>query len=191
MKKSIYLLLPLSLIFVSCMMLGMGGMGGMNHKKDHGAMNSEKQLADSNIVFKGVINLKVIDKNDDGKVYQCPMEANVLSDTKVACPECGMDLREISIVDAKAKLLKRGFDVKETNIKENSNSEVKLVETKLTIWNKVCPVMGEEVDSEAPTEQYNGKTIGFCCPGCDKKFKKDPEKYMKNLSEDGTKFLEK
>lgn len=59
------------------------------------------------------------------------------------------------------------------------------------VWNKVCPVMGEEVDEEAPTFEYKGKNYGFCCPGCDKKFKKDPEKYIKNLSEDGTKFLGK
>jgi YHS domain-containing protein len=57
------------------------------------------------------------------------------------------------------------------------------------IWNKVCPVKGEEVDAEAPTVEYNGKIIGFCCPGCDSKFQKDPEKYMKNLNEDGTKFI--
>jgi len=57
------------------------------------------------------------------------------------------------------------------------------------IWNKVCPVKGEEVDAEAPTVEYNGKVIGFCCPGCDSKFQKDPEKYMKNLNEDGTEFI--
>lgn len=59
------------------------------------------------------------------------------------------------------------------------------------VWNKVCPVMGEEVDEEAPTFEYKGKIYGFCCPGCDKKFKKDPERYIKNLSEDGTKFIGK
>lgn len=57
------------------------------------------------------------------------------------------------------------------------------------IWNKVCPVKGEEVDTKAPTVEYNGKVIGFCCPGCDSKFQKDPEKYMKNLNEDGTEFI--
>ena len=57
------------------------------------------------------------------------------------------------------------------------------------IWNKVCSVKGEEVDAEAPTVEYNGKVIGFCCPGCDSKFQKDPEKYMKNLNEDGTEFM--
>jgi len=118
-------------------------------------MKSGKQTADSSIVRKGVIDLKSIDKNNDGKVYQCPMEANVLSDAKGSCPECGMNLREVSIADAKTKLLKRGFEVKELNMKENSKSEANNNETKLTTWNKVCPVTGEDVDSEAPTEDYN------------------------------------
>ncbi|MCU0414775.1 MAG: YHS domain-containing protein [Ignavibacteriaceae bacterium] len=59
----------------------------------------------------------------------------------------------------------------------------------LKIWNKVCPVMGNKVDVDGPTIEYNGKLYGFCCPGCDAKFKKNPEKYSKNLSEDGTKFI--
>ncbi|MCL4550006.1 MAG: YHS domain-containing protein [Bacteroidetes bacterium] len=58
------------------------------------------------------------------------------------------------------------------------------------IWNKVCPVMGEDVDQQVQTVEYNGKTIGFCCKGCAAKFKKNPEKYMKNLSEDGAKYLD-
>ncbi|NWG27216.1 MAG: hypothetical protein HXY48_01640, partial [Ignavibacteriaceae bacterium] len=37
----------------------------------------------------------------------------------------------------------------------------------LQIWNKVCPIKGEEIDADAPTVEYNGKLIGFCCPGCD------------------------
>ena len=59
----------------------------------------------------------------------------------------------------------------------------------LQIWNKVCPVMGNKVDVDGPTVEYNGKHYGFCCPGCDAKFEKNPEKYSKNLSEDGTKFI--
>lgn len=60
---------------------------------------------------------------------------------------------------------------------------------KVEIWNKVCPVMGKEIDKEVQTVEYKGKMIGFCCKGCITKFKKDPDKYMKNLSEDGSKFL--
>ena len=59
------------------------------------------------------------------------------------------------------------------------------------IWNKYCPVKGGEVDPEAPTVEYMGKTIGFCCPGCDKKFSANPEKYIENLSEDGQTFHKK
>ena len=59
----------------------------------------------------------------------------------------------------------------------------------LQIWNKVCPMMGNKVDVDGLTVEYNGKLYGFCCPGCDAKFEKNPEKYSKNLSEDGTKFI--
>jgi len=73
----------------------------------------------------------------------------------------------------------------QSNMQMNESTETATVQ----IWNKVCPVKGEEVDAEAPTVEYNGKVIGFCCPGCDSKFQKDPESYMKNLNEDGTEFI--
>ncbi len=53
------------------------------------------------------------------------------------------------------------------------------------IWNKHCPVMLEDIDPTAPTVEYRGKKIGFCCPGCDQKFLKDPEKFMARLNEKG------
>ncbi|MCK6605004.1 MAG: YHS domain-containing protein [Ignavibacteriaceae bacterium] len=59
------------------------------------------------------------------------------------------------------------------------------------IFNSVCPVAGDEIDAEGPTVEYKGKVYAFCCPGCDKKFQKDPEKYLKNLSEDGKTFIGK
>ena len=71
--------------------------------------------------------------------------------------------------------------------KSKYNTETK-IETK-KIWNAFCPVMGEPVDPEVQTVEYNGKVIGFCCKSCIKKFNKDPEKYLKNLSEDGQKFI--
>jgi YHS domain-containing protein len=71
----------------------------------------------------------------------------------------------------------------EASMEKNEGTEV------VQIWNKVCPVKGEEIDADAPTFEYNGKVIGFCCPGCDTKFQKDPEKYMKNLNEDGSEFI--
>lgn len=55
-------------------------------------------------------------------------------------------------------------------------------------WNKVCPVMGNPVDENAPTYFYDGKLWGFCCAGCDEKFAKNPEKYIKNLNDKGNRF---
>ncbi len=67
------------------------------------------------------------------------------------------------------------------------------VETKkeLTVFNEVCPVMGKPVDTELIKVEYNGKLYAFCCPGCETKFTSNPEKYIKNLSEDGKTFLGK
>lgn len=58
-------------------------------------------------------------------------------------------------------------------------------------WNEVCPVLGGKVNAKTATVSYDGKEIGFCCGGCDTKFEKEPAKYMKNLSEDGKKFIGK
>ena len=164
----------------------MDKMKGMNDKK-----SDLSSLSDSNIVRKGIIDLNAIDKNNDGKIFQCPMEINVISDSKGECPECGMNLREISIQDAKTKLLKRGFKVNESGMNPHSKSSNKNDQTSLTTWNKVCPVSGEEVDQETPTVEYKGKVIGFCCSSCVSKFNKEPEKYLKNLSDDGAKFIGK
>ncbi|MCH7791021.1 MAG: hypothetical protein IID31_01915 [Planctomycetes bacterium] len=37
--------------------------------------------------------------------------------------------------------------------------------------NANCPISKRPVDPEAATLQYNGHTIGFCCPNCESKFK--------------------
>ena len=44
------------------------------------------------------------------------------------------------------------------------------------VGNKVCPVMGGEVNGKDFYE-YNGKRYGLCCPMCVAAFKADPEKY--------------
>jgi hypothetical protein len=36
--------------------------------------------------------------------------------------------------------------------------------------NTVCPVSLEAVDADAPTREYQGKTIGFCCARCPAKW---------------------
>lgn len=48
----------------------------------------------------------------------------------------------------------------------------------------VCPVFGGNIDRNIYVD-YKGQRIYFCCPGCDAEFKKDPEKYMKKIQEQG------
>jgi YHS domain-containing protein len=50
-----------------------------------------------------------------------------------------------------------------------------------------CPVLGGNVNKQVYAD-YKGKRIYFCCAGCDAEFKKDPEKYMKKLQEEGVKL---
>jgi YHS domain-containing protein len=47
-----------------------------------------------------------------------------------------------------------------------------------------CPVLAGDINKEVYAD-YKGKRIYFCCAGCDAEFKKDPEKYMKKLKEQG------
>ena len=38
------------------------------------------------------------------------------------------------------------------------------------VANELCPIMLNEVEADGGTVEYKGKTIGFCCSGCDEKW---------------------
>ena len=86
------------------MMMDMKGMKGMKHE-------SSAEL-DSSVIRKGEIDLTAIDENKDGKVYQCQMDFNVLSDKPGTDPKCGMKLKEVSLEKAKENLISHGYKVK-------------------------------------------------------------------------------
>ncbi len=75
-------------------------------------MMSAKTKVDSSIIRKGVIDLKSIDKNKDGYVYEGMMDYNVISDKPGKCPICGMTLKKVSLKQCKANLIKAGYKVK-------------------------------------------------------------------------------
>ncbi len=48
----------------------------------------------------------------------------------------------------------------------------------------VCPMSGEPVNKDSNiTYTYKGTVYRFCCPACLESFKKDPEKYIKQMEE--------
>lgn len=48
----------------------------------------------------------------------------------------------------------------------------------------VCPVMGGNINKDVYLD-YQGQRIYFCCPACIEVFKKNPEKYLQKLKEQG------
>jgi YHS domain-containing protein len=85
-------------------------------------------------------------------------------------------IKKVESTEVKAKDSK-------TEVQKTTEATVKKVVDPKPV-NSVCPVSGEEIDSEI-TATYNGKTYAVCCKSCLKKFNKDPEKYVAKLSEDG------
>ncbi len=91
----------------------------MEHKKSDSTMHGMKHdmksdsMDNNSMVREGEIDLKAIDENGDGKVYQDQMCWNVLSDSKGECPLCGMTLKEVSLDKAKENLKKHDHKVKE------------------------------------------------------------------------------
>jgi Cu(I)/Ag(I) efflux system membrane fusion protein/cobalt-zinc-cadmium efflux system membrane fusion protein len=105
----------LQLAFVVCMIIvsiSIAGCGDDHKGHDHGDMNQQETKVDSSIIRTGEIDLLSLDVNKDGKVYQDPMDWNVISDEPGKCPLCKMELKEVSLEKAKENLIKHNFKVK-------------------------------------------------------------------------------
>ncbi len=90
-------------------------MDSTKHSKmKHMMMDSSKMMMNhkSSVVREEPIDLKAIDANGDGKVFQDQMDWNIISDEAGECPLCGMKLKEVSLNEAKSKLIEKGFEVK-------------------------------------------------------------------------------
>lgn len=82
----------------------------MHNMEVHDMNNMEHN--ESSIIRKGVIDLKAIDENKDGKLYQDLMDWNVISDKPGKCPICGMTLKEFTLEEVRENLTKHDFKVK-------------------------------------------------------------------------------
>lgn len=113
MKKGINIYLQIA--FVVCMILvtlSIAGCGDDHKGHDHSNMNKVETKIDSSIIRTGEIDLISLDANKDGKVFQDPMDWNVISDQAGTCPLCKMELKEVTLEEAKGNLINNGFKVK-------------------------------------------------------------------------------
>ncbi len=82
-------------------------MKAEKHMSEHSISEAKSEL-----VREGVIDVASIDINNDGKIYECPMDWNVLADEYHDCPVCGMKMKEYSLEEIKANLDKYGYEYK-------------------------------------------------------------------------------
>jgi YHS domain-containing protein len=93
------------------------------------------------------------------------------------CPDCIKDFNKDT-----AKYGKVVDDELAKQKKEGKKDDKPKGEQPAAAVNKLCPVEHENaVDPTAPTTVYKGKTIGFCCDDCIKKFESNPDSFAANL----------
>lgn len=63
---------------------------------DHGKMDHSK-MKHSKMEQKEMSEHHSIDKNKDGKIFECPMKCEAGKDAAGECSKCGMNLKEVSI----------------------------------------------------------------------------------------------
>jgi hypothetical protein len=64
----------------------------------------QTEKTESSIVRDYNVNVASLDENKDGKVFQCPMDWEVISDEVGKCPLCNMNLKEFLVEDAQKNL---------------------------------------------------------------------------------------
>ena len=70
----------------------------------------------------------------------------------------------------------------QTHIKRLESEGIEFA--KAPIPQTLCPIMEEEIDPKVFLD-WEGKRVYFCCAPCIKKFKKDPDNYLKTMAEKG------
>lgn len=68
-------------------------------------------------------------------------------------------------------------------LKSKDTQETSAVEKKIKLQT-VCPVMGGAIDKKQFVD-VKGKRIYVCCAGCLDPVKKDPDKYLKKMADEG------
>lgn len=99
--------------FVACsgsnseMKTHMHGEGTMDSMQKNDSMKSSEAWIRSEPV-----DVSAVDVNQDGFVYQDPMDWNVIADEEGTCPKCGMFLEKVTIDDAVKHLKDNGYTLK-------------------------------------------------------------------------------
>lgn len=60
-------------------------------------------------------------------------------------------------------------------------AKIELAKEGAVAVNKLCPIMGNPVNTDGVKVVYDGKVYGFCCAECVEPFKKNPAKALASI----------
>jgi hypothetical protein len=101
--KYLFLLIIMIGLVTGC---GDGNRGGETND-EHNNAGTEREILDQSVVRDANTDVASLDRNGDGKVFQCPMDPEVISDVNGNCPLCKMRLSETTLYQAQENLNNR------------------------------------------------------------------------------------
>ncbi len=111
-----WVLLSLVALFL-CIFVACGGSNGEMETQSHGEdgmpsmQKSDSMKSLEEWVRSEPVDVKAVDVNQDGFVYQDPMDWNIIADEEGKCPKCGMFLVKVTIDEAVKNLTDNGYTV--------------------------------------------------------------------------------
>ena len=140
------------------------------------------------------VELSKIDKNQDGKVYQCSMCSDQISDKPGECSKCGMKLSKVSVNETNKNMMDHGEMMDHSNMKDNSEM---MDHSKMDHSKMESAIVREGVIDVAVIDVNNDGKVYSCpmcsdvisdeagrCPKCEMKLKEySIEDSEKNLDE--------
>ena len=86
--------------------------GSDGTKPEDSMQKSDSMKSSEDWIRPEPVDVAAVDADQDGFVYQDPMDWNVLADEEGKCPKCGMFLKKVTIDEAVKNLEDNGFAVK-------------------------------------------------------------------------------
>ncbi len=106
-KKNFVMILSFLILIIAVYGLLISGCESeQKHDKMEQQTQAGQKMPDSTVIRSEGFEVASIDRNQDGNVFQCPMDYEVISDESGNCPVCKMKLEEYSIKDAQSNLNK-------------------------------------------------------------------------------------
>ncbi|MGD9691938.1 MAG: hypothetical protein AB7G17_03790 [Phycisphaerales bacterium] len=117
--------------------------------------------------------------HDEGDDHHAHDDANPVPAGNAACPGCdevmsGPPAHTVVFKGVAIGLCCAGCEAKWTKMDEDARFDFLLAHADMGPVNDTCPIGNEPIDLATPTTRVMGKTIGYCCAGCEKHFAAKP-----------------